>query len=79
MMKRFNMNKYEAQKAVNEQDASQRKLIDKVFNKNVDDPLLYDMVWNTSKIEMHEISFSIINLIRNRSRKPQKEIIAPEI
>jgi cytidylate kinase len=78
-MKRFNMNKYEAQKAVNEQDASQRKLIDKVFNKNVDDPLLYDVVWNTSKIEMHEISFSIINLIRNRSRKPQKEIIAPEI
>jgi cytidylate kinase len=73
MMKRFNMNKEDAQKAVLEQDTSQRKMISKVFDKNVDDPLLYDAVWNTSRVEMHEISRSIIDIIRDRAKQPAKE------
>ncbi|MDD4871388.1 MAG: cytidylate kinase family protein [Kiritimatiellae bacterium] len=79
MMKRFNMNKTDAQKAVDEQDASQRKSIDKFFNKDVRDPLLYDIVWNTARVEMHEISHSIIDMIRIRARKPQRNIVAPDI
>ncbi len=72
MMKRFNMNKVEAADAVAEQDHCQKKLIKQYFDKNVEDPLLYDTIWNTARVEMHEISHSIIDMIRDRARR-QKE------
>jgi cytidylate kinase len=74
MMKRFNMNKGDAQKAIAEQDLSQKKMISKFFNKNVEDPLLYDAVWNTGRVEMHEISHAVIDMIRDRARKPDRDI-----
>lgn len=69
MMKRFNMNKAEALEAVDEQDHCQKKLIKQYFNKDVEDPLLYDTIWNTARVEMHEISHAIIDMIRDRARR----------
>lgn len=73
MMKRFGMNKIEAQEAIAEQDAAQKKFISKFFDRNVEDPLLYDAVWNTSRVEMHEISRAIIEMIRDRAGRVQRE------
>ena len=71
-MKRFSMNKAAAEKAIAEQDASQKKVVSKFFGKNADDPLLYDVVWNTARVEMHEISRAIIDIVRDRVRKPDR-------
>jgi cytidylate kinase len=79
MMKRFNMHKDEAQKAVTSQDTAQKNLTHEIFNKKVDDPILYDTVWNTSRVEMHEISRAIIDMIRDRARKPSRQSLEPEI
>jgi len=69
MMKRFNMNKAEAMKAVEEQDYCQKRLIKQYFNKDIEDPLLYDTIWNSARVEMHEISHAIIDMIRDRARR----------
>lgn len=73
MMKRFNMNKQDAQKAVDEQDSCQKALIHQHFDKDVTNPLLYDTVWNTARVEMHEISHAIIDMISDRARKPDRD------
>jgi len=79
MMKRFNMHKDEAQKAVTDQDLAQKDVMHQMFNKKVEDPLLYDIVCNTARVEMQEISRTIIDMIRNRARQPSRQSSEPEI
>lgn len=79
MMKRFNMNKPDAQKAVEEQDSCQKELISKIFNKHVSDPLLYDAVWNTARVEMQEIASSVIDMIRHHAQRPARVVVAPNL
>ncbi|MEI7881108.1 MAG: cytidylate kinase-like family protein [bacterium] len=67
MMKRFKMNKEAAREAVHKQDVDRKKLIKLFFNRDIEDPLLYDMVWNTGKVELDVITRATIDLIRKRS------------
>ena len=67
MMKRFKLNKDDARKAVLKQDADRRKLIKLFFHRDIDDPLLYDMVWNTGKVGLDVITNAAIELIKVRS------------
>lgn len=74
MMKRFRMNKEEAREAVLKQDSDRRKLIKLFFHRDIDDPLLYDMVWNTGKVQLDIIAATTVNLIRQRSTTLQKQL-----
>ena len=67
MMKRFKMHKEDARQAVRTQDADRKKLIKLFFNRDIEDPLLYDMVWNTGKVELDVITEATIALINKRS------------
>ena len=67
MMKRFKLNKEDARKAVLKQDADRRKLIKLFFHRDIEDPLLYDMVWNTGKVSLSVVNNAIIDLIKARS------------
>ena len=67
MMKRFKMNKEDAQELVKRQDSDRRKLIKLFFNRDIESPLLYDMVWNTGRVGLDVISAATIELIRQRS------------
>jgi cytidylate kinase len=67
MMKRFKLNKEDARSAVVKQDAERRKLIKLFFQRDIEDPLLYDMVWNTGKVGLDVITRSTIELVKQRA------------
>ena len=67
MMKRFKMHKEDALAAVHKQDAGRKKLIKMFFQRDIDDPLIYDMVWNTGKVSLDIITRAAIDLVRKRS------------
>jgi cytidylate kinase len=67
MMKRFKMGKEEARTTLTKQDADRRKLIKLFFHRDIEDPLLYDMVWNTGKVGLDVITRATIDLIKHRT------------
>ncbi|MEI6788179.1 MAG: cytidylate kinase-like family protein [bacterium] len=67
MMKRFKLNKEDARSGIERQDAERRKLIKLFFQRDIEDPLLYDMVWNTGKVGLDVITRSTIELIKQRA------------
>jgi cytidylate kinase len=73
MMKRFRMNKEEAREAVLKQDSDRRKLIKLFFRRDIEDPLLYDMTWNTGKVPLDVISRSTVDLIQQRATTLEKQ------
>lgn len=67
MMKRFKISKEEARERVESQDKDRQKLIKVFFNRDINDPLLYDMVWNTGKVELDLITHATLELIKKRT------------
>jgi len=67
MMKRFKLNTEDAREAVQKQDADRRKLIKMFFHRDIEDPLIYDMVWNTGKVSLDIIARSAIELVQQRA------------
>ena len=69
MMNKFKITRDEAHRAIDKQDADRRKLMRTFFNKDIDDPLLYDTVWNTATVELHDISHALIQIVLSRAAK----------
>jgi cytidylate kinase len=67
VMKRFKMSKDDARAHITKQDKDRRKLIKTAFNREIDDPLLYDMIWNTSRVSLDVVSEATIALIKLRA------------
>ncbi|MCM8794240.1 MAG: cytidylate kinase-like family protein [Candidatus Omnitrophica bacterium] len=57
----------QAKKIVAEQDAARRQLVKECFGKDIDDPLLYDAVWNTEKIPMPVIVEMTMEMIKRKA------------
>lgn len=72
MMKRFKLNKEDASKAVDKQDSDRKKLIKLFFHRDIEDPLLYDAVWNTGKVGLEVITRAAIDLIQDRVKDKKK-------
>jgi cytidylate kinase len=68
MMKRFKLNKEAATKAIDKQDADRRKLVKLFFHRDIEDPLLYDAVWNTGKVPLEVITRATLDMIRERAK-----------
>jgi cytidylate kinase len=56
-----------ARKTMEKKDAERARMVMADFDKNIDDPLLYDCVWNTATVTLEEIVESLTALIRKRS------------
>lgn len=67
MMKRFKLNKEDARKLVDKQDSDRKKLIRMFFHRDIESPLLYDVVWNTGKVGMDVITGTMIAMIQQRA------------
>jgi cytidylate kinase len=52
--KNLNKNKKEAAKFIGEEDLRRKEYVKKLFNKNVEDPLMYDLIVKTSSIPFSE-------------------------
>lgn len=67
MMRSHKIGREEARELVEKQDAARRKLIKLFFHRDIEDPLIYDMVWNTGKVGLDIMVPAIINLVRQRA------------
>ncbi len=50
-----------------EQDKSRERLLKAFFGKNIDDPLLYDAIWNTGAVPIEQIARSVVMMIENKA------------
>jgi cytidylate kinase len=66
MMELLHLSANEARLLVSGTDSSRARLVKKYFGKDIRDPLLYDVTWNTDSVSIEEIASSIIGLITSR-------------
>ncbi len=66
MMKKLRQDKQSALTMVRKQDAARRKIIRSFFRQDIEDPLLYNAVWNSDTVNPHEISQSLIQILKRR-------------
>ena len=68
LMKKLGLEHDEALTLLHSQEEDKRALVKEYFNKNIEDPTLYDVVWNSANVDMHDICHSTIDLIKRRAR-----------
>ncbi len=66
IMLRHNMDEKHAKQFILEQDKSRKNLVKKFFNRDIADPLLYDMVFNTDKMLVEDIGHSIVSMMTKK-------------
>jgi len=66
MMKLLNQDEDETRKVVRKQDHDRIRLLKAYFQVDIDDPLQYDVIWNTGAVSFEVIAESIIGLIEQR-------------
>ncbi len=72
MSKLLQVSELRAGEIVHEQDKGRATLIRNFFNKDISNPLLYDMVWNTDCVSVEEIARSVLQLTKLRSAEMAK-------
>lgn len=73
MMSKLKITKEAARKLMASQDAERRRMVKNFFNRDIDDPLLYDVVWNTETTDPREISVSVLAMLKARMAKRKAE------
>ena len=68
-MKRLKVGREEAGRLLKRKETERRRLVKTFFGREIDDPLLYDATWNTGKADLHEISESVVALIKRRAER----------
>ncbi len=74
MMNLLQMGKKEAGEVVYKQDRDRARLVRDHFSRDIHDPLLYDVTWNTDAVSFEAIAASVIALIKHRA---QPEHVVP--
>ena len=52
---------------IEEKDKAKAELVKTFFHKDIRDPLLYDIVWNTDRVPIAEIAKLLIEMIRDKA------------
>jgi hypothetical protein len=66
MTKKLRIEKTEAEELIASQDKERVQMTRTFFSRDIADPLLYDATFNTATVQMHEISRTVIEMIKNR-------------
>lgn len=66
MMKKLRLDKDAAEKLMDKQDAEKRRMVRTFFDLDIDCPVNYDATFNTTTVQMHEVSQALIDMIRMR-------------
>ena len=69
MMRFLEVDEHEAQITIREQERESAKLVRNFFGKNIDDPLMYDVVWNTDTVAIEDIADSVVSMIDRMGHK----------
>ncbi|MGH9881697.1 MAG: AAA family ATPase [Pyrinomonadaceae bacterium] len=63
------LSKKEAQGLVKKMDRERARLLKIYFSKDIHDPRLYDVTWNTDFVSLEEIASSVIGLIQSKANR----------
>lgn len=77
MARRFNVPSEEAERWVDEQDRSRARLVRTYFHRDIEDPTLYDAVFNSESLGMPAVAEAILALVAERARSAPRERGAP--
>lgn len=66
MMDRLELTEPAAARLVKEQDEARARLVRDYFGREIDDPLLYDCVWNTETVPMSAIAAGVVRLLERK-------------
>ena len=67
MMGALNLTEKKARETVDEKDKAKAELVKTFFHKDIRDPLLYDVLWNTDRMPIDEIAKLLIEMIRDKA------------
>ncbi|MGI9288754.1 MAG: AAA family ATPase [Pseudomonadales bacterium] len=67
MMDQYQLAEKQARALIHKHDTGRARLIKRHFKVNVDDPLLYDVTWNTEEVNLQAIAQAIAAVLRNRA------------
>ncbi len=73
MMKRLHQSEEEARRMVHKQDEDRARLLKSHFQVNIDDPLLYDVTWNTGTVAFDAVAEAIVVLVKQRMKEKHAE------
>lgn len=69
MMELHGLSEKEAVASVDRHDSGRARLLRRHFRVDIDNPLLYDTIWNSGKVDMEEIADSVVALLESRARR----------
>jgi cytidylate kinase len=67
MMPEFGPDPKKVRKVIEEKDKAKAELVKTFFCKNIHDPLLHDIVWNTDRVPIPEIAKLLVEMIRDKA------------
>ena len=67
MMQSFGLSEKKAREEIEEKDKAKAGLVKTYFHKDIRDPLLYDALFNTDRINLDEIAKILIELVRSKA------------
>ncbi len=67
LMDSLNLAEKKARETIEEKDKAKAELVKTFFHKDIRDPLLYDIVWNTDRVPISEIAKLLIEMIRDKA------------
>lgn len=59
----------EARRVVTDRDRARAALVKTYFRQNIDDPLLYDLVWNTDTVPLEVIASTTLRAVESLARR----------
>jgi cytidylate kinase len=69
MMPEFGPDEKNVRKVIEEKDKAKAELVKTFFHKDIHDPLLYDVQWNTDRVSIEEIAKLLIEMIRDKAAR----------
>jgi cytidylate kinase len=66
MMESFDISEKEAARWVDDQDRARSRMMKSRFKRDIDDPLLYDAIWNTDFVPLDVIARWAVEMVRSR-------------
>lgn len=71
-MERLSVDEAKAAETVRRQDRDRERLVREFFNRDVNNPVHYDAVFNTSRMSHEDLAAIIVRMIRSRALKNGK-------
>jgi len=74
MMRGLQVTESQARQIIEERDTQRARLVRRHYSRSIDDPLLYDAVWNTSRDSLPVLARQLVQFIREKA--PQEHFLS---